>query len=272
MCWCTPNMRTPCCATQACHDAALRNPDPRVKRGPTCPWCKKPWTAAPPAASAPSPFASWETRAREAERSNEALKRTVQKMGEKFNQLVRSIGNRALRERVRELEAALGRIVERESGDWEDKPLPEDEAIRNAFPTRSGSHETYAEAMRLVGARHSKSKLVALVNWLLVEREVLRKKHRVVPTIAAPLDHAASDAAVDHYGLDQLRLLERSLREESAKSARERDEHRQAATGVGGVRRKIIVGRHALAECRAARARLWADTVSRLVDMLEDGE
>lgn len=52
--------------------------------------------------------------------------------------------------------------------DWEDKPLPEDEAIKAAFPTRSGHHGAYGEAMRLVGARQSKGALVSLVNWLLV--------------------------------------------------------------------------------------------------------
>lgn len=55
-------------------------------------------------------------------------------------------------------------------GDWEDQPLPEDDAIRAAFPTRTGDHSTYAEAMRLVGAKRSKGALVSLVNWLLVER------------------------------------------------------------------------------------------------------
>ena len=52
----------------------------------------------------------------------------------------------------------------------EDKPLPEDDKIHRAFPTRSGRHDLYAEAMRLVGARYSKAGLVALVNWLLHER------------------------------------------------------------------------------------------------------
>lgn len=57
------------------------------------------------------------------------------------------------------------------SEEWsdDDEPLPEDDAIKAAFPTRSGSHETYAEAMRMVGAKRSKGALVALVNWLLVE-------------------------------------------------------------------------------------------------------
>lgn len=49
----------------------------------------------------------------------------------------------------------------------EDKPLPEDEAIRAAHPTRTSEHQRYAEAMRLVGAKRSKYALVDLVNWLL---------------------------------------------------------------------------------------------------------
>ncbi len=51
--------------------------------------------------------------------------------------------------------------------DEDDRPLPEDVAISAAFPTRSGRHDLYAEAMRLVGAKYSKQALVALVNWLL---------------------------------------------------------------------------------------------------------
>lgn len=53
----------------------------------------------------------------------------------------------------------------------EDQVLPEDDAIREAFPTRSGQHAAYAEALRLVSATRSKAKLVALVNWLLVRLE-----------------------------------------------------------------------------------------------------
>lgn len=53
---------------------------------------------------------------------------------------------------------------------WADKPLPEDTTIRAAHPTRTGRHDLYAEAMRMVGAKHSKRALVELVNWLLHER------------------------------------------------------------------------------------------------------
>lgn len=55
--------------------------------------------------------------------------------------------------------------------DQDDRPLPEDAAISAAFPTRSGRHDLYGEAMRLVGAKYSKGALVALVNWLLHRAE-----------------------------------------------------------------------------------------------------
>jgi hypothetical protein len=55
-----------------------------------------------------------------------------------------------------------------------DAPIPEDAAIKAAFPTRSGRHDLYSEAMRMVGAKHSKAALVELVNWLLHELEKAR--------------------------------------------------------------------------------------------------
>lgn len=67
-----------------------------------------------------------------------------------------------------ERDEALAKLKEMESWSDDDRPLPEDEQIRAAYPTRSGSHETYAEATRFVGAKRSKASLVALVNWLLV--------------------------------------------------------------------------------------------------------
>lgn len=54
---------------------------------------------------------------------------------------------------------------------WDDVPLPEDEKIDAVHPTRSGRHDLYTEAMRLVGARRSKRGLVDLVNWLLHQRK-----------------------------------------------------------------------------------------------------
>lgn len=51
---------------------------------------------------------------------------------------------------------------------WEDIDDEWTEAIKEAHPTRSDSHEEYATAMRMVGHRHSKHELVSLVNWLLV--------------------------------------------------------------------------------------------------------
>jgi hypothetical protein len=66
----------------------------------------------------------------------------------------------ALREARRERDAALS---------WDDTEADEwSEAIDAAFPTRSGSHDEYGQAMAMVGVRQSKGALVALVNWLLV--------------------------------------------------------------------------------------------------------
>lgn len=71
--------------------------------------------------------------------------------------------------------AAVARATEAlTTAEWDDRPLPEDGAISAAFPTRSGKHAVYGEAMRMVGACQSKGRLVRLVNWLLVridERE-----------------------------------------------------------------------------------------------------
>src|ERR1017187_9307219 len=47
---------------------------------------------------------------------------------------------------------------------WEDVKDEWSDQINAAFPTRSGSHDEYALAMRMVGHRHSKGELVALVN------------------------------------------------------------------------------------------------------------
>ena len=72
-----------------------------------------------------------------------------------------------LRDRIADTIEALHALIVPES-DWnDDRPLPEDDAIKAAIPTRSGRHDLYAEAMRLVGAKRSKRALVELVNWLL---------------------------------------------------------------------------------------------------------
>jgi hypothetical protein len=70
---------------------------------------------------------------------------------------------------------------------WEDRPDQWSEEIHDAFPTRSGSHEEYADAMRMVGNRRSKGALVALVNWLLVE---LNRKHTTLVGVADKLRKA----------------------------------------------------------------------------------
>lgn len=76
-----------------------------------------------------------------------------------------------LKKRVVTLEAMLQESWEDTADDW---TIP----IKAAHPTRSGSHDTWAVAMKMVGHRHSKYELVALVNWLLVETQNARKRSR----------------------------------------------------------------------------------------------
>jgi len=76
------------------------------------------------------------------------------------------------------IQAALDKLAETSpeaAMPWGDVEDGWSERIKAAFPTRSGSHEHYATAMKMVGHRHSKGELVALVNWLLVDREALRR-------------------------------------------------------------------------------------------------
>jgi hypothetical protein len=71
---------------------------------------------------------------------------------------------------IAERDTALAKVAELEAARWPDagdRPIPEDAAIKAAHPLRTGRHDIYAEAMRMVGAKHSKGALVELVNWLL---------------------------------------------------------------------------------------------------------
>lgn len=52
---------------------------------------------------------------------------------------------------------------------FDDPPRSDDPAIAAAHPMRTGRHDLWAEAMRLVSERHAKYDLVELVNWLLAE-------------------------------------------------------------------------------------------------------
>lgn len=67
------------------------------------------------------------------------------------------------------------------------QPLPEDAAIEAAHPLRTGDHATYAEAMRLVGARSAKGDLVDLVNWLLRQRRIDSEKGLLLRLLPADI-------------------------------------------------------------------------------------
>lgn len=63
------------------------------------------------------------------------------------------------------------------SDSWKDAPDEWTDAISSAHPTRSGSHDEYRVAMKMVGHRHSKGELVELVNWLLMVCTAARRYH-----------------------------------------------------------------------------------------------
>lgn len=67
-----------------------------------------------------------------------------------------------------DIELMRSEVAEHDAGmPWDDRPLPEDEAIKAAHPNRTDRQDLYGEAMRLVGAKRSKWALIELVNWLL---------------------------------------------------------------------------------------------------------
>ena len=80
----------------------------------------------------------------------------------------RDLGRATVESDVMSLAIQFDKVRE-EAVAWADDEDEWSGKIRDAFPTRSGSHEEYGIAMRMVGNRHSKGELVSLVNWLLVE-------------------------------------------------------------------------------------------------------
>ena len=75
---------------------------------------------------------------------------------------------------------------------WEDRPDEWTEAIQAAHPARSESHDEYGTAMRMVGNRHGKHELVALVNWLLVSKHKVAKEFQ-------DFVHGPHNSLVDTY-------------------------------------------------------------------------
>ena len=87
----------------------------------------------------------------------------------------------------------------------DDAPLPEDPDIRAAGPARTGRHDLFTEAFRLVGAKRSKMALVYLVNWLL---------HRIAQPVADAKDdidarYFAELRRLHTYALDMSKRYER---------------------------------------------------------------
>lgn len=79
---------------------------------------------------------------------------------------------------------------------WEDVDDEWTEQIDAAFPTRSGSHQQYAAARKMVGHRHSKGQLVALVNWILVERDAALSRTESLREVLTALTEFCADEAL----------------------------------------------------------------------------
>ena len=95
-----------------------------------------------------------------------------------------------------------------------DQPLPEDDAISAAHPLRSGRHDLYAEAMRLVGARHSKAGLVDLVTWLLLRTAVAEKRYlemlvASMPEVEALLTWMPDPARLHEFAVDNVVAMQK---------------------------------------------------------------
>jgi hypothetical protein len=83
-------------------------------------------------------------------------------------------------------------------GEWRDQPLPEDDSIDAAHPLRSGRHDLYAEAMRLVGARQSKgAPLESMGRLSTIDTYTARWDEAMRPTAPEVGDRFCVDAAAD---------------------------------------------------------------------------
>jgi hypothetical protein len=87
--------------------------------------------------------------------------------------------------------------------EWGDVDDEWTETIRVAHPSRNGAHNAWGVAMQMVGHRHSKGALVALVHWLLVERDGARRA-----AAGSALDTKRLDAACTAAWELALTLLE----------------------------------------------------------------
>lgn len=98
-----------------------------------------------------------------------------------------------IQEELNELKA----LVQVHNMGWceDDQTIPEDEAIKAAHPVRTGEHELYAEAVRMVSAKRSKYALVDLVNYLLwLNQEYADALMQVIVDINSPHPRMGTEA------------------------------------------------------------------------------
>lgn len=114
----------------------------------------------------------------------------------------------ALITRIVKLEAEIDRTSRDE---WDDRDLKQEEeqAMHDAFPTRSQRHDLYQEAMRMVGAKRSKGELVRLVNWLLHRAEPPAPENEIAEARGFLWRVLGYEPPTNHVG-ELARMLKRS--------------------------------------------------------------
>jgi energy-converting hydrogenase A subunit M len=153
-----------------------------------------------------------------------------------------------------------------------DHPLPEDDAIAAAHPMRTGKHDTYQEANRLVSAKHSKGALVELVNWLLVERDALKKELAIEQSEfdAVLSDRDTADSLVKewHSRFEQAKEHADALLQQNIGLGKDRDEIQRERDGLAAAGKTMAA---ALKEEVAIRERVERERDEQHEADLRDG-
>lgn len=96
-----------------------------------------------------------------------------------------------------------------------DQRIPEDQAITAAHPTRSSRHYEYGEAVRMVGAKHSKGALIELVSWLLIRARDAEEQLKIVTNLANASERKSkAEIAVDMEALRDRRIEVQDLQDQ----------------------------------------------------------
>ncbi len=137
-----------------------------------------------------------------------------------------------------------------------DTAQPEDAEIGAAHPTKTGNHDRFREAMRLVGSRQGKYALVNLVNMLLarIDAETARVNALAAEAATYFLEREEARRERDGHHKDCLRLHEKLDRVEAERAAAITDANHQRQTRVQAEAGRDAEHERAVAELQNAVA------------------